>query len=142
DVSPEIALAKMEHLIWNPLVLFLQFTAWLQAVLLEIGQHPGIFWVRALLIKIQLITNHHQTVGFSVNNHVTSPCALILKNAHDGGDIPQILETMLRLMPTQVVDGIIARGHRHGAGAMDVRTGDITRGIADDKRLLRRNGMP
>src|SRR5262245_49336107 len=81
-VSPQIALPEMEHLVWDTLVLLMQFTTWLQAMFLEIRQHPGIFWISVLLVEIEFVTDHHQAGGFSLNDHVASP------RVCDGGGPP------------------------------------------------------
>src|SRR5437867_3199484 len=125
-VSPQIALPKMAHLVWDALVLLMQFTAWLQAVLLEIRQHPGIFRIRCLLVEIEFVTDHHQAGGFSFNDHGVSPLTLVLENTYDGWHVSQILKGVFWLILAQLGQRIIPRRHRHSAGAMSVRTGDIT----------------
>src|SRR5215467_10364950 len=110
-------------------------------MILEIRHDPWIFGIRVLLIEIEFVTDHHQAGGFSFNDHVASLLALVLKNTHNGWHITQILEAMLRLMPTQFFNRVIARCHRYRASAVRVCAGDVTGGITNDKRLLRWNRM-
>src|SRR5262245_50942167 len=132
----------MKHLVWDALVLLMQFTTWLQAMFLEIRQYPWIFGISVLLVEIKFVTDHHQAGGFSFNDHVASLLALVLKNTHNSWHITQILEAILRGIPTQLLNRVIPRCHCYGVSTVGMGAGDVTWGIANDKRLLRGNHVP
>src|SRR5262245_18332403 len=77
----------------------------------------------------------------SVSTIMGSLLLLSLENTHDGWHVSQILKGILRLIAAQLGQWITPCCYLQGAGPMGLRTGDIAWLIADDKRLLSRNGM-
>ena len=49
---------------------------------------------------------------------------------------------MFRCIPTQRFERIISRCYRYCTSAVRVRAGNVTWGITNDKRLLRRDSVP